>query len=277
MTQHCKSCSELAMPDRVLCQRCSDKAANAQAKRRAHLRDQGLCYACGKYPHAPGKTRCQVCITKANTRWEARKQKLLTEGFCIACGKEPFAPSSSQFCASCLTKYKIASRERRKQLREQGLCSCGNPIAPTSKHRCRSCLDKRNAYAAKRYRARKEKGLCAECNRPNPSGAYMCPECSARRQQHSHRRAMHSPRAKTLKRDNHKCRLCEREQSLQVHHRDGQGESKNGRRIPAALVNNDIDNLITLCARCHNGLTHFAHNCIDASLLLTLLQEHPPA
>jgi len=61
-----------------------------------------------------------------------------------------------------------------------------------------------------------------------------------------------------LERDNFQCQECgmSQEQSiilfnnkLSVHHEDG-----NGRRI--VIKNNDIDNLVTMCMRCHKILHH---------------------
>jgi len=53
-------------------------------------------------------------------------------------------------------------------------------------------------------------------------------------------------RAKVLSRDNNKCVICGSTKGVQVHHKDGKG-----RNTPKELRNNDIDNLITLCASCH--------------------------
>lgn len=47
-----------------------------------------------------------------------------------------------------------------------------------------------------------------------------------------------------LKRDHHKCRLCDATNQLTVHHKDGNGR---GKKSP----NNNPDNLITVCRKCH--------------------------
>lgn len=49
-----------------------------------------------------------------------------------------------------------------------------------------------------------------------------------------------------LKRDGNKCTLCKSSELLQVHHKDEMGRNK-----PRTVRNNDIDNLVTLCAKCH--------------------------
>lgn len=48
---------------------------------------------------------------------------------------------------------------------------------------------------------------------------------------------------KVLERDNYECQICGNKQQLVVHHKDCSGQSDE--------PNNDIDNLITLCRKCH--------------------------
>lgn len=53
-------------------------------------------------------------------------------------------------------------------------------------------------------------------------------------------------RSAALKRDEYKCVLCGSAELLQVHHKD-----EKGRNIPKEEQNHSLDNLITLCAKCH--------------------------
>lgn len=53
-------------------------------------------------------------------------------------------------------------------------------------------------------------------------------------------------RIKALERDNYKCVECGTHELLQVHHKDEMGRNK-----PKQLQNNNLNNLITLCATCH--------------------------
>ncbi len=68
-----------------------------------------------------------------------------------------------------------------------------------------------------------------------------------------------SNRQKVFERDNFECQGCGMSQEahfvifntqLIIHHKDGCGWRKD-------MVNNDIDNLITLCIRCHTKVHHF--------------------
>jgi len=56
-------------------------------------------------------------------------------------------------------------------------------------------------------------------------------------------------RDKVLERDGYKCTVCGATKSLAIHHID-----QNGWFKPREEKNNDIDNLITLCFKCHAKL-----------------------
>lgn len=48
---------------------------------------------------------------------------------------------------------------------------------------------------------------------------------------------------KVLERDNYECQICGNKNKLVIHHKDCSGQTDN--------PNNELDNLITLCRRCH--------------------------
>ena len=53
-------------------------------------------------------------------------------------------------------------------------------------------------------------------------------------------------RLNALKRDSYKCVICGSTNKIQVHHKDELGRNK-----PKGIQNHSINNLITLCAKCH--------------------------
>jgi hypothetical protein len=61
-----------------------------------------------------------------------------------------------------------------------------------------------------------------------------------------------------LSRDNHECRVCSSKEKLIIHHKDETGESSlKTKNIKDIEINNDINNLITLCQFCHMRLHHW--------------------
>ena len=53
-------------------------------------------------------------------------------------------------------------------------------------------------------------------------------------------------RNKILQRDNYQCQICKSKKKLEIHHMDGRGS-----RLKKKQRNNQSDNLITLCFKCH--------------------------
>ncbi len=66
-----------------------------------------------------------------------------------------------------------------------------------------------------------------------------------------------------LIRDGFKCQLCNSDNNLTVHHKDGKGCN-----LPLKERNNDLNNLITLCKNCHDSVedinedVEYCHNYI---------------
>lgn len=57
---------------------------------------------------------------------------------------------------------------------------------------------------------------------------------------------------KVLERDGYKCRHCGKAEKLKIHHKDKRGWSYfNCSYSKKSLINNDMDNLLTLCSSCH--------------------------
>jgi len=71
------------------------------------------------------------------------------------------------------------------------------------------------------------------------------------------RNKLHGNYLKALRRDNYRCTACSRTKYLVVHHRD------------ANRKNDDLNNLITLCQKCHN----IVHNPLNRKELTTMAIE----
>lgn len=70
-------------------------------------------------------------------------------------------------------------------------------------------------------------------------------------------------------RDNYTCQMCgiQRKSYLIVHHKDWNGKIR-GRSLK--LMNNEDDNLITLCHKCHNGIHRHKSNDYQERLRLKI-------
>ena len=56
---------------------------------------------------------------------------------------------------------------------------------------------------------------------------------------------------KVYERDKRQCQICFESNDLTIHHKDGQGRHNKEKGL---FVNNDIENLIVLCRKCHGGI-----------------------
>lgn len=114
------------------------KMAAWQRDRRKRLKEQGLCSFCGKCSPRQGKCTCE------------------------SCGNKLKGPSKK-------------NRDKRKERRVQGQCSCGNESRP-GKLTCVNC----NERGLKKYRRKREQGLCANCGNSTLTGKTRCSDCSGK-------------------------------------------------------------------------------------------------
>jgi 5-methylcytosine-specific restriction endonuclease McrA len=62
----------------------------------------------------------------------------------------------------------------------------------------------------------------------------------------NYRNGWETLRVIVLKRDNYTCQICGKKKKVEVHHKDRTGSNRLAKEM-----NNDLDNLITLCHKCH--------------------------
>lgn len=97
------------------------------------------------------------------------------------------------------------------------------------------------------YKRRSEKGRTESNRRYIENNREFVNEIQRKYRQKS----MYSGnKLKVLKRDGHKCTECGYTKNLHIHHKDFSGQTDN--------PNDSIDNLVTLCIKCHSKL-HFNH------------------
>lgn len=90
-------------------------------------------------------------------------------GLCVGCGAEAYGNSS---CERCRARVNKATRERRLEHKQAGLCQeCGKNKANSDGYRCDRCIDS--------MRARKEKRICSSdgCHNDAVFRRSMCQDC----------------------------------------------------------------------------------------------------
>ena len=103
--------------------------------------------------------------------------------------------------------------------------------------------EKTKEYDRKYYRSHKK-----EINeKQRKHYAKLHPNAESKRCER-HERNWEYASKKTLERDNFTCQKCGSKLNVEVHHKDGTGRSQSRQRKE---MNNNPDNLITLCHRCH--------------------------
>lgn len=163
---------------------------------------------------------------------------------CSSCGNPP-RPNRT-LCQDCADKRRAMVRADRAA----GICiktGCYS-LAVAGQTRCKECRDKRNAYNKRKRQERISNNLCAECGGEKDSATKLCGRCKNRYLEIAHNKNFDKNRNAVLDRDRHLCQLCKSSASLIVHH------------INAVKTDNDINNLATLCRRCHTDIHRLGHN-----------------
>lgn len=190
------------------------------------------------------QVKCQVC-NKEFTTYPSRIKK----GAGKFCSRECFISTYTNkvecTCKNCGKTYSVAKSQKGKDY-----CS-------------KECMEE-HFYKTGKWEG-KVKVLCQNCGREvkRYGGGKFCshkcywesmklPEDELKKRQlkRLHYYRFGGNREKCLERDNHTCTACGSTENLVVHHIDGTGYKSVGFKN----MNNDLDNLQTLCESCHNSL-----------------------
>lgn len=154
---------------------------------------------------------------------------------CLECGKEFEGKSSQKYCNSICrdsARKRIDNANRTKkrkdvweQMEHTKICPiCGEEFELTQQHRKKKyCSDKCLRKAERVFGCKSDTDL-----------------------KYKDKIRFGGNRELALKRDEYTCTMCGKKSNLIVHHIDCSGQSDD--------VNNDLDNLTTLCRRCHINL-----------------------
>lgn len=156
---------------------------------------------------------------------------------CPICNKE-FKPKNSlqKFCSAECRKKELTKRASLKVSQKR------MSKFEETKHRiCPVCEKEFEAvYGTYGYR---QKYCSSQCRRK----AERMYGCKAKTDlSYKNKIRFSGNKYKVLERDNNECQICGSKKNLIIHHKDCSGQSDN--------PNNDIDNLVTLCRKCHMNI-----------------------
>lgn len=113
---------------------------------------------------------------------------------CVDCGFP--IDNETMRCSDCREKQRIRQKERRKKLRESGMCQqCGKNVVNPGYTLCHKCMsDWKNYYDENEKKERqrktdvrirrKEQGLCPSCGKKRDSHRIKCNECHKKSIEH---------------------------------------------------------------------------------------------
>lgn len=167
-------------------------------------------------------------------------------------------------------------RHKRQEIRKsKGLCiHCDNPhdVGFLTCSICRTRLTRlRHSFKEKR----RERGLCDVCNEPSAPGRKKCVKHLKEATENAYHKSNAYIMRHIYERDNLTCQVCGRtfeQKRLNLHHIDGSGK-ENHKINPDA--NNSPDNLITLCAGCHQAIHKIAFFSKNLDFTISLIKALP--
>ena len=222
-------------------------------------------------------------MTITNKRQRNRRAERNRIGLCAFCGKEPKRPDRTT-CKQCGIYFAEQQRKVRAQRVAQDLCHrCGkNPPRaypeylgrPPKYLACDQCVEverRRSAYNRAKGNTlpqrRRAVGLCITCgNSLDIANRVRCSACLQKNRLKYARSKYGENGAKAMERDRCECQLCGVISHLHAHHIDGKG-------YDSPEPNNALENLITLCNRCHYGITLLTTRGVNRARAIELLSE----
>lgn len=125
----CVQCGKSkALPNKVLCEKCKEKANENSKRAYQHYKSRGICVDCRTKKAEPNRVRCKLCLMN------------ISEMSAVCHAVKPFVLSAEQ-----KENRRIKSKELYHYRKSHGLCvSCGKK-AMTGITRCKKCNDKMNS------------------------------------------------------------------------------------------------------------------------------------
>jgi len=103
----CVYCGDIAIYNRIQCERCKRYSRNLQLRIRNQRREAGICIKCGKNKVAAPHVKCEICLSSQTRSWHKKTKEHLEKGLCVDCGAAPL--ENHRLCETCYLK-KIATK-----------------------------------------------------------------------------------------------------------------------------------------------------------------------
>lgn len=152
-------------------------------------------------------------------------------------------------CDYHLEQARVNARKARERHIEQGICGTCNSRKVTPGYKtCKQCRDYLKNYyktvTKKKKQEARDNGVCYQCGEQVIGDKLLCDRCQGFGWSHQS-----DNRGIVLERDGYQCVVCGNKNTIVVHHIDGNGVDGD----------NGVDNLATMCSRCHK-YTHTLAN-----------------
>jgi len=193
---------------------------------------------------------------------------------CNRCHKAEAKPGRKS-CQGCIDQAVRSTRKLHQERKRLGVCAkCGGPLADRRKINCQKCRKRDVGYRMTIYQRRIRAGLCGDCGSPAAGGKHICEPCRKRRRESMRQKRATRPAARARARDSFTCQLCNDSEAvhLDAHHIDGNGRTLS-RSVRNPEPNDDLDNLITLCRRCHLQVTYAISHPVNLSRFIYLVER----
>ena len=235
-------------------------------------KQKGICVKCTQ-PARKDRVSCQRCADLATIRMKRFYDKNKSLGLCVDCSNP--VVEGKTMCQSCLEQAKVDGRKRFKKRKQAGIClHCDNPAAE-NRTLCQHHLEYAREQAKIKRNQNREAGFCY-CGKPKKPGFQRCERCLERNKLYGRKRYQQKEyggnRHIAIKRDGGVCQMCHaRKNRMTVHHIDGRGEYN------CEDPNHSLENLVTLCQRCHNAFTTLYGPDKNIDLAISILQQYKSA
>lgn len=214
------------------------------------------CDFCGKEFEPQGNrnlTRRRFCSKKCRTDFgyyrepkpeKRRTLKTAEPRTCVTCGEEFTPDANHDFAVTCSRKCS-GLYQRRKRSEKRRIETSAKLNIP------RTCT-----YCGKEYIPYhwQQAFCCSECKKLNDnkrSREYRESLPTEVIYQRNAQSRLNGNWLKAIERDNYQCQICLGSENIRVHHVNGEGEKKHGKR---QKDDSRLENLLSVCEQCHKDI-----------------------